>query len=239
MKIARHVGRLERERPPELIERAVEGASRRQHPDDRVRLVVEENRAVDDRGIRSELVDPEHMAEDDHAILASLVLIGKKRAASLRLNAEDLEVAGRDPRPTKLHRIAAPRERRRAAALGGHEVEDGVIRLPVEEIQRGDAVAVAAGRLLEDTDDPIGIRVRQRLEQDAVNEAEDRGVGADAERQREDRDRCKSRTLRQGSPAVTQVLEQRIEHGQAAPVAVDFFRLLDPAELHKRLPPRF
>src|SRR5439155_10886722 len=38
-------------------------------------------------------------------------------------------VAGRDPRPTKLHRIAAPRERRRAAALGGHEVEDGVIQI--------------------------------------------------------------------------------------------------------------
>ena len=188
VKISRHVRGLEREWPPELVERAVEGASRRQHADHRVGLVVEKNRAIDDRGICSELVDPEHMAQNHHVILPPLVFVGQERAASLRPDAEDVEIVRRDSRPTKLDGFPAAREGRGAAGLSGHEFEDGVVLLPVEEVQCGDAVAVAAGRLLENTHNPIGLRVRQRSEQDAIDEAEDRGVGADAECQREDRD---------------------------------------------------
>src|SRR5260370_22825329 len=140
------------------------------------------------------------MAEDDHAILPPLVFIGQKRAASLGLDAVGVEIVRRDTRPTKLDRFAASGEGCGAAALSRHEVEDAVVLLPIEEVQCGDAVAIAAGRLLENTNDPIGIAIRQRLEQDPVDEAEYRGVGADAERQREDRDRGKARTLRQRPP---------------------------------------
>ena len=40
-----------------------------------------------------------------------------------------------------------------------------------------------------DEDQPLGLGIRQRLEQHAVDDAEDGGVGADAERERQDRDR--------------------------------------------------
>jgi hypothetical protein len=136
-------------------------------------------------------------------ILPPLVFVGQKRAASLRPDAEDVEIARRDSRPAKLDGFPAAGEGGGAAGLSGHEFEDGIVLLPVEEVQCGDAVAVAAGRLLEDTNNPIGLRVRQRSEQDAIDEAENRGVGTDAECQREDRDYCKTRTLRQGSPSVT------------------------------------
>jgi len=55
VKVARHVRRLERQRPPDLIERSIEGAAGRQHADHRVRTVVEQNRSIDDRRVRTEL----------------------------------------------------------------------------------------------------------------------------------------------------------------------------------------
>ena len=52
-----------------------------------------------------------------------------------------------------------------------------------ESRPRGNAV-----RLAPDVDQPIGVRIRQRPQQHGVDDAEHRGVGADAERQRQDRD---------------------------------------------------
>ena len=43
------------------------------------------------------------------------------------------------------------------------------------------------GAVFPGHDEPVGVRVRQRLEQDAVDEAENRGVAADPERERQDR----------------------------------------------------
>ena len=149
-------------------------------------LVVEKNRAIDDRRIRTKLADPEYMAEDHHVVLPKLVFIGQKRTSQLHMDAVDVEKMRRDACSPELDRFPDAREGRGAASLSGHEVEYRVILLPVEEVQRRDTVALAARRLLEDTNDLIGILIGQRLEKDGIDEAEDRGVGADAECQRED-----------------------------------------------------
>ena len=47
--------------------------------------------------VGAELARPERVADDGDLVLAELVLAGKKRAAERRLDAEDLEVAGRHP----------------------------------------------------------------------------------------------------------------------------------------------
>ena len=54
--------------------------------------------------------------------------------------------------------------------------------------------------------EPLRMRIRQRLEQHAVDDAEDGGVGADAERERQDRDRGVARALGQGAEGVAHVL---------------------------------
>ena len=52
---------------------------------------------------------------------------------------------------------------------------------------------------------PIGARIGQRLQHDAVDDAEDGGVGADAERQRQDGDGGVGRALEQGAEDVAHV----------------------------------
>src|SRR6516225_1478349 len=181
MKVASHVRRLERERPPELIEGAIERASGGQHADDGMRLVIEQNRSTDNRRIRPKLVDPEHVAEERHMMFSALIFAGQERSTSLSADAVDVEVTSGNSRASELHGFAVAGQCRGAAGLSRHEVEDGVVALPVQEVQRGDTVAIASGRLLEDADDSIGVSIRQRPEQDTVNEAENCRVGPNAE----------------------------------------------------------
>ena len=65
----------------------------------------------------------------------------------------------------------------------------------------------------DDTDDAIRLGVRERRQENAVDKAEDRRVGADGERQRHDGDRGKPRTLAQGPKTVSQILKKT--HAQA------------------------
>ena len=207
VEIPGHVRRLERERPPKLIEGAVEGAPRRQDADDGVRFVVQQDRPVDNRWVGAELVDPQDVAQDDDLFLPEPIFIGQKRPTQRGPNAEDLEEVWRDSAAAQLNRVAGAGECGRPAGLGGHEIEDLVVLLPVEEIQRGDAVPVAARRLFEHAHDAIGVVIRQRTEHQAVHEAEDRRVGADAERQRQDRHRREAWACSERSQGVTQVLK--------------------------------
>ena len=171
-------------------------------------LVVEQNRAVDDGWIRPELIDPQDVAKDNHAVLSGLILVGKERAPSLGLDAVDIEVMRRDACASQLDRVTAAGKRGGAASLRRHEVEDDVVSLPVEEVQRGNAVAVAAGWFFEHTDDPIGVPVRKGFEQDAIDEAENRGVAADAEGQRQNGHRGKRRRSRQRSAGIADILDE-------------------------------
>ena len=70
------------------------------------------------------------------------------------------------------------------------------------------AVRIRAG----DADEALGRRVGKRREQNAVHQAEDRGVGADAERQREHGDGREARAAPQHARAEAQVLREGVEH---------------------------
>src|SRR5580658_1935197 len=60
-------------------------------------------------------------------------------------------------------------------------------------------------------DKPVRIFHGQRTQHYCVQHAENGGVCADAERQRENRRRCKSRIGSEGSQAVADILDQRLE----------------------------
>ena len=57
---------------------------------------------------------------------------------------------------------------------------------------------------------------RQRLQHDGVDQTEDRRIGANAERERKNRDGGKPGTGAQRSNGVTNVLESRVEHRSKA-----------------------
>ena len=63
--------------------------------------------------------------------------------------------------------------------------------------------------------EPIRIRVRRGLQQDGVDDGEDRCVRTDAERQRQHGNRRESRRLPQAADCVAQVMEQSV-HGRAS-----------------------
>ncbi len=67
--------------------------------------------------------------------------------------------------------------------------ENAAVPSPVEESLVSGAGDVLCGTLFGQSNDAIGGRPRERAEQDCEDDAEDRGVGADAEGQRQDRGR--------------------------------------------------
>ena len=62
--------------------------------------------------------------------------------------------------------------------------------------------------LLADNEDTIGVRIGVRLEQNPVDQTEDRGVQADAKAQAQDRDRRESLAAPEVAESVANVLEE-------------------------------
>ena len=67
-------------------------------------------------------------------------------------------------------------------------------------------------RVLPDHDELFGIFIGQRPKQNGINDAEDGAVRADAERQRQYRNRGESRIFRQHPEAVTHILSKISNH---------------------------
>src|SRR6185437_5247739 len=66
------------------------------------------------------------------------------------------------------------------------------------------------GRFARDGHHLLGMRIRQRIQQHAVHDAENRRVRSNSERQRQYRNRRKSRRLRQHPQRISNILHQRV-----------------------------
>src|SRR5205814_802767 len=83
--------------------------------------------------------------------------------------------------------------------------------LPIAHVEIGEAgVIVRAWFLFADDDDAVRFGIGVRLQQDAVDQAEDRGVQAHPKPEAEDRDRREAFASRQITQGVANVLD---EHG--------------------------
>ena len=84
------------------------------------------------------------------------------------------------------------------------------LRLQIEIVSDGDFIVHDAARrqLVPDGDDAIEIGERQGFQQECVDGAEDRGVGADAERERDDGDERKGRPPQEISQCVTNIAHE-------------------------------
>ena len=108
------------------------------------------------------------------------------------ISADFVAAAGVDRRPERKHREQAGEGLIAIAQLGVDRIgqlASGADRAAVVEALRGDA------------DDAIGLGNGQLAEQDLIEQREDRGVGADAERDGEDGDGADERRLAQHAPA--------------------------------------
>ena len=154
----------------------------RHHADDHVRAVVEANRASNHRGIGGEAPDEQPVTQDDDTVAARAVLFGAQHASVQGGHAEQLEEPARH---------LAGQHPLGFGSVG--EVDVGVVDrgqvreqvggrgTPVHEVARRDIARLVTPEL-GDKAIALGFGKRQRPQHDGVDDAEDRGGRADAQR---------------------------------------------------------
>ena len=190
-----------------------ETAPGREHADHGVLLAVGDEVAPDRSGVRAETRLPEFFREDRHA-MAGLVVAGCEEPSGERAYAEDGEEVGRDVRRRDRFRLSRTGQRHAVGGQDRHLLEDVVLRLPVEVVRRRDAEGLHAGedvlrRNVRHDDEAVRVGIREGLQEDGVDDAEDRRVRADAEREDADRHGRKARVLPQHAERVSDVLRER------------------------------
>ena len=143
-------------------------------------------RPVEDRGIAAEALLPHPVAEDDHGVLARHGFVGAKRPADRGRHLQEIEHVPGDEPAGEPFRAGRADERRAGPVERADVREDGVLLPPVEEGRRGHGEAPELLQELVHAHELVGMRIGERTEEHAVDDAEDGAAGADAERQRQD-----------------------------------------------------
>jgi hypothetical protein len=175
------------------------------HADDGRLHVRERDLPAHDGGIRGEEPPPRRLGQHRSGRRPRLVVGRRERATEKRLHAQDLEVLRLHHRAVQSLRVARAGEVEGPAAQEQRDLLEGLaLRAPVLAVEDRDVA------LARDEREPLGLRERQGPEHHRVHDAEDRGVRADAERQRQERDGREARALGQPAQREPHVLEQCI-----------------------------
>jgi hypothetical protein len=106
-----------------------------------------------------------------------------------------------------------------------------ILRAEVGEIGIGGIHVNAVGVLLPEADDLIGIFIGERAKENAVDDGEDGGGGADAESESENGYKSEGGRFFEETEREANVLQESFEHGKTPSVAVILCGLLCAAEL--------
>ena len=174
--------------------------------DDGVRLPVEEDGSPDDAGVGVEAAAPGPLGEDD---LTAAVDPRAEPAAEHRLEADDAEEIAGDDHAVDAHRPLVAGDVEGGVAVSGDSAQRGHAGSPLHDVRaRGRVLLAGLDLLVVDRDQPIGVVEGQGPEEHRVHDAEDGGVGSDAERQRDDRDEREAGSLDEGAPGDPEVGEE-------------------------------
>jgi hypothetical protein len=220
-----------------------------QDADQRIGLAVQGQRAAEHAGIGAEAAAPELLRDHRHAGSLGVVLARREGAPGERADAHHLEEVGAHPGRLQALGLGAPAAQVQGAAVMGGGVREGVAgRPPVEEV--GDR---EGGLLLSLLADEVGAHQTlrrpegERAEHHAVDHAEDRRGGADAESERRHRHQREAGALPQlpaGEPEVLAELRERLPpqhpsllpHPQGAAIRPGPLEIAKPPpRLHPRL----
>ena len=151
------------------------------------------------------------MSEDRHLPVLRPIVVRDERPPGDRPHAQDVEEVRGDPQPRdplgfpRAGQVAAP------GAVRGDPFERAVAVAIVQEVRQIQRVLAVVRAPQRDGDQPIGFAERQRAQEHRVDDAEDRGDGAGAERQGEDGDGREAALRSQQPQAIRQVLSEIAE----------------------------
>ena len=230
---------IELQRAPEIVVREDEGEARRHHANHLGRLVAEENGPADDTRIAAEASVPETVAEDGDARRVRTVVICGDDASEQRADAEQREELRRHHLRLQARRISGLGQRQRRRAPGGEPLDRAALGLPVDPVRRRHRQVAArrvnplAGLDVEgfvDGDQPVAARIRQRPQQQLVDDGEDGGVAADPEPQRQDDGGREAGALAQSACHVPHVAYQIVDDAGRPDVVAAFLESAEVAE---------
>jgi hypothetical protein len=186
--VARHPGHVVFDRRPHLRVVGGEAEPRRHHADDQVRAPLEHDRRADDVPVAAEEALPDAVAEHQHFLAAGTVVGRFDDAAKEGRRAQHRKQRTADARAE--HPLGKLETGDVEGPAGRHAeaFERGQLTLPVFVIRKraaGDR-SWRARAVVEEDDHARRITVRRRLQDDRAHHAEDGGVRADAQGERDD-----------------------------------------------------
>ncbi len=137
-------------------------------------------------------------------------LLGQERPPAEDRCTEQTKVVGRHFAGGQLLWNAATREVDDVVAKSRHVLHDMCLRTPVLILRRRCAAPRPLREGVHEHDEAIGIRKGHRLQQDGVDHREDRRIGADADRKRQDRHDREPGSLHECSDGVTKILNELV-----------------------------
>ena len=206
---------------------------RRRHADHAHRVTADRQQASDDAGIAAEPPLPERMAQDHDGVRPPRpVVLDGEQAADGGRDAQDLEEPTRheltDGRFAEA--VDAQRDALHAAA-GQHATDQRPLDFEPAQDGVGEADAAAARLVaVRQRHQAVRPRHRQRRQQQAMHQAEDRAVGADADSQCDHDDRRERRGPSTQAQGVRQVAAEIAQPRPPATVLALFDHLIDAAE---------
>ena len=187
---------------------AIEKTERgRENADDRVAATVERDGAADDGGIAAEMRLPELVAEQNDGSGSGLFFRWKKIAAENRVDANECEKIRRDSVAADIFGLGDTGKIEADVVDDGHGGEGTALLAPIEKIGIGNGNVADLFVGFAHEDELRGVFERQRAEEDGVDDAEDGGIGADAESESEDGDGGEAGGFRERADGVFQVLQ--------------------------------
>ena len=192
---------------------AVEAA--RRDADHGERVAVDLDRLAEDVVAAGEAPAPVVVAEDRERVAGDRVVVRRREEPADRgLHAQDLEVVARDELAVGALADILPADVHLREDPADHAVEAGCLVVEIAEQRPRQLGAVAEGAAVVflaigvDLDQLGGPLHRQRPQRDLVQQGEHRGVGADAERDRDDRDDGEERRAGEAAGREAQVGEE-------------------------------
>ncbi len=182
------------------------------HADHGEGLAVQRERAADHLGVAAEAALPESVRQHHDLLVARDVVRGTEGAPERRRDPQHVEEVGGDAQPRDPLRVlvavqvpAPVREARDALERAGAVAV-------VAELGQREGIAVGRGVAGVDPVEPLRLGEGQRLEQHRVQDAVERRVGADPERQRHEREQREAGGEGEAAQRVAQVLGD-VVHG--------------------------